>query len=163
MHIHTRADIEAPQDFVFRHITDFDHFERAAMRRGARVSRVQDGGGPGTAWDIAFHFRGRDYDVRTTVTGMDPPEALRLDSLARGLTGVTRAELVPLSPRATRLSLDLEIGAAGMAGRLLLQPVKLVKGRIEERIAARVGAWAEEVGRRYAEGGGAALAGPRPS
>ena len=58
----TREDIEAPIDYVYARVTDFQGFERQALRRGADVQRI-DGGSAirlGAAWDVAFKFRGKD-------------------------------------------------------------------------------------------------------
>ena len=40
MRFTTKQDIEAPLDFVYRTMTDFEGWERAAMRRGAEVERT---------------------------------------------------------------------------------------------------------------------------
>ena len=56
MKLTTRQDIEAPLDFVYARLTDFDHFERMAMRRGAEIERTDrlKTPGIGMAWRLKF-------------------------------------------------------------------------------------------------------------
>jgi hypothetical protein len=55
MKLTTREDIEAPMDFVYRALSDTDHWERAALRRGASVARqdLRPTPGPGLPWAVA--------------------------------------------------------------------------------------------------------------
>jgi len=116
MKFSTREDIEAPADFVFGAVSDFAAFERQALRRGADVRRVDQG--PvvvGSAWDIAFQFRNKDRRMRATVTTLDAPNALVVDSVASGIDGITKVELVALSPKRTRIAVSIELSAKKLA------------------------------------------------
>jgi hypothetical protein len=57
----TRQDVEAPLDFVYQRLTDFDHFERMAMRRGAELERTDrlKTPGVGMAWRLRFTYRNK--------------------------------------------------------------------------------------------------------
>ena len=103
MKFSTREDIEAPIDYVFSRITDFQGFERQALRRGADVQRVDNAGVPaeGSAWDVAFKFRGKDRKLNAMITRLDAPTELRIDTAGNGIDGVTYVELVPLSRNRT--------------------------------------------------------------
>ena len=53
MKLATREDIDAPIEAVFEQLSDFDGFERAALRRGAEVRahrRADRHVGAGMAW-----------------------------------------------------------------------------------------------------------------
>ena len=56
MKFSTKEDIDAPIDAVFEMLCEFDQFERAAMRRGAEVQRVDQLAEPGVGmlWEAAF-------------------------------------------------------------------------------------------------------------
>ena len=54
MKLSGRTDIQAPVEFVFDAISDFDFWERAALRRGAEVTRTDKlrQPAPGMSWMI---------------------------------------------------------------------------------------------------------------
>lgn len=150
MKFNAREDIEAPIDVVFARITEFDQFERQALRRGATVKRLQTTeAGPGTAWDIAFTFRGKERRLRATLAQLDAPNFMRVDSQTSGIVGETQIELVPLSPRQTRLSVTINLSAKTLPSRLMLQSLKLARGTLVQRLKRRVGNFADDVAERY--------------
>ena len=61
MKLSGRTDVQAPVEFVFDAISDFDFWERAALRRGAEVTRTDKlrQPAPGMSWMIRFGWRGR--------------------------------------------------------------------------------------------------------
>ena len=150
MRFNAREDIEAPIDVVFARVTEFDQFERQALRRGATVKRLNSGAvEPGTAWDIAFTYRGKERRLRATLAQLDPPNFLQIDSKTSGILGVTTVELVPLSPRQTRLALSINLSAKTIPSRLMLQSLKLARGTLVQRLKRRVGSFADDVAERH--------------
>ena len=107
----TREDIEAPIEFVFEQMTDFKAIERAAMRRGAEVQRVDKltQKGTGMMWDAAFELRGKTREIKLELTEYDPPNGLVMASRSAGLGGKMTAELVALSRTRTRVTMDVEL------------------------------------------------------
>lgn len=150
MKLSTREDIEAPVAFVFDRVTDFAMFERRALRHGADV--VRNGTDPasvGTSWDIGFTFRGRARAVTATLTKLDPPHDVVIESLSDGLTALTEVTLVALSPGRTRVIVGFELRARTLTARLLLQSLKLAKAKLAKRFAARVLDYAADIGEAY--------------
>lgn len=150
MKLSTREDLEAPIDFVFACVTDFAAFERRALRNGAQVTRQGSGDVQvGTVWDVDFTFRGRDRSVQATLVRLDPPNALKVDSMSDGIFAVTEVELVALSPARTRVIVGFEMRARTLTARLLLQSLKLAKTKLTKRFKARVVDYAEDVEDHY--------------
>lgn len=150
MKFSSREDIEAPIDHVWQRVSDFAAFERQAMRRGADVRRVD--GGPvvvGSAWDVAFTFRGKDRKMKAVLTSLEAPNLMTLDTVASGIDGVTTLELVPLSPKRTRLAVSIELSAKSLAARLMLQSLKLAKANLTNRFKKRVADYKQDIESSY--------------
>ena len=87
MKFSTREDIEAPIDYVYSRVADFNSFERQALRRGADVQRLDASSviQQGAAWDIAFKFRGKDRKMKAAIANLDQPTLLRIETTANGI------------------------------------------------------------------------------
>lgn len=155
MKFSTRADIEAPIDFVFDRVTDFAGYERAALRRGAQVQRVDASSAArvGARWEASFVYRGRKRDLNVTVTELDPPHALKAASTMSGIEGATEVELVPLSRQRTRLVFAQELKPTSLAARLMIQSLKLAKGTLDKRFKERVRDYAADIEGRWRRDG----------
>lgn len=147
----TREDIEAPIEHVFGVISDFDHFERQAMRRGAEIKRLDalEAPGVGMAWDIAFPFRGKRREMEVQCVAWEPPLRYVFESTSPGLTGEMAAELVALSRGRTRLELSIELRPQSLSARLLVQSVKLARGTLNKRFQIRVAEFAKTTEENY--------------
>lgn len=151
MKFSTREDIAAPIDFVWSAVSDFDRFEKQALRRGAEVQRVDANGAAGVAseWDLRFHFRGKMREVAAKVVDFEAPNALQLDSKTGGIDGTILVDLVALSPRQTRFAFALDLRPRNLSGRLLVQSLKFAKGSLETRFKARIAGFADRVEAEY--------------
>lgn len=153
MKFSAREDIEVPIEAVFDRISDVDVFERQALRYGAEVERRKSrDGAPGPAWRIKFKFRGRERKVMTERVVLEPPTLQVFDFTAAGLAGQTRIELVPLSPKRTRLAVGIEVTANTLTARLLLQSLRLAKSNLNARFKTRVHEQAQSIETKYREG-----------
>ena len=154
MKFSTREDIEAPIDFVFDRVSDFDAYERRALRQGAEVSRRSDGpAGVGTIWDVAFTFRGRARRMSAELMTLDRPTAMVIQSGSDGLDVRTEVDLIALSQSRTRVMVSFELKAKTLTARLLLQSLKLAKTKLTKRFKARVLDYAEDIEDRYRRDG----------
>ena len=61
MKLEAKHDVEAPAAFVFAQLADFEGWERAAMRRGADVTRLDTlrTVGPGMTWTASSTIAAR--------------------------------------------------------------------------------------------------------
>lgn len=139
MKLSTREDIEAPIARVFQALTDFDYWERAAMRRGADILRLTTATdpAPGMQWQVGFSYRGRPRKVTVHLDSLVPATAMAFSGLSPSIEGELQIDLVEMSPHRTRMALALEMRPRTLAARLFLQSLKLAKGRIDKRFKTR--------------------------
>jgi len=147
----TKQDIAAPIEFVFEQMTDFKAIERAAMRRGAEVQRVDTmkSTGLGMAWDAAFAMRGKTRNIQLELTEFDPPNGLVMSSRSSSLGGQMVVELVALSRGQTRVAMDVELLPKNLSAKLLVQSMKLARKSLMTRVDARLEAYSVEIEQRY--------------
>lgn len=154
MIFNSQEDIEAPIDAVFRAVSSFDTIERSALRRGARVQRVDRKTHPSTsiAWDIGFKFRGKNRDMLVELTKFDAPNHLLLQSLSGGLEGQVSVDLVALSKNRTRMALSIELMPKTLSSRLMVQSMRLAKTKLTKRFRLKVAGYATDIEDRYKSG-----------
>ncbi|WP_196774323.1 SRPBCC family protein [Rhodovulum sp. MB263] len=134
-----QEDISAPIEQVFARLTDFARFERAIETRGGDVARHEgapEGPGPGLAWTIRLHFHGAHREIEAELTDYAPPSALRLGAASSGLGAEGIVELAALAEGLTRLSVAIDLGPRTLGGRVLMQTLKLARGKLAEEMEA---------------------------
>lgn len=151
MRFSSREDIAAPIDHVFAAITDFDGFERQALRRGAEIQRSDTHGKPGVGseWNLKFDFRGKPRKVYARLSEYEAPNGYTADTEAGGLEGNVVVDLVSLSPGRTRLQVSFEMRARTLSSRLLLQSFKFARSNLTKRFSNRVWQFAQDVENKY--------------
>lgn len=151
MKLNARQDIDAAPAAVFRALADFDHWERAALRRGVDVQRTDPGADTaalpvsapraepppwpvaGMAWRIGFSWRGRPRRLAFDLAAIDVPHALRFAGASAAAEGTLAIDVVALGARRTRLSMSLEVKPRTLAARLFIQSLRLARGRVATR------------------------------
>ncbi|MBA84629.1 SRPBCC family protein [Thalassobius sp. S69A] len=153
MEFTTQQDIDAPSEFVFECLSDFQSFEKAALRRGADVQRVDNLAelGLGARWDVAFSFRGKSRDVSVELVEFAPSDKAAYRASGQGIEAVMGIELVPMSRSRTRMVTTVGMEAKTLSARLLLQSMKLAKGQIGKRFDGMMGDYAKQLGKRHAK------------
>jgi hypothetical protein len=113
MKFSTNEDVEAPIDAVFEMLCDFESFERAAMRRGAEVQRVDQLVAPGVGmiWDAVFELRGKRREIQVEMVTFDHPNEILLETTSPGMIGSMSFDLMALSRARTKLA-DQKVQAA---------------------------------------------------
>lgn len=156
MKFSTKEDIEAPAEFVFDEVSDFARFERAAVKRGVEVKRLDTIGvpAPGMAWEIGFKYRGKPRRVDAGLKLFDRPNGMEFYAESSGFAMTPVVTVVALSKKRTRLGMELEIRPRTMAARLMLQSLKLGKGNLSRRFQLRIRSIAEEIEARHARAQG---------
>ncbi|MFP7675315.1 SRPBCC family protein [Marivita sp. S0852] len=147
MQVTATEDVAASIEHVFAELTAFDALERQALRRGIDVRRRFRGAVPeiGEGWDAGFRFRGKDRTVKVTLSRYEAPQFLRFSGSTGGLETDTQIELVPLSPRRTRVNVVFKMTPQTLSARLLVQSFKLARSRINKKFKKRMSSFAREI------------------
>ena len=154
MRFTSREDIEAPIDHVFARITDFQALERAALRRGAEVRRIDERVSPGAGmgWHTSFMFRGKRREVETELTEYNPPNGITVLARSALLSGRMGVDLVALSRGRTRMTVDLVVTPKTLAAHLMVQSLKLARANLTRRFRSRVAGYAVDLEERFRRG-----------
>lgn len=144
MKFSTTEDIEAPIGDVFSVLSEFESFERAAIRRGADVQRLGaiEPAAAGMEWQVGFEYRSVHRDLTVVVEEYEPDSRISVAGKGSGLTGGLEVELIALSPRRTRMSVGLTLKPKTLPARLLVQSLKLAKSKLNDRYKLRVAEFA---------------------
>lgn len=136
----TREDIDAPAEAVFAALTYFEGFERAAMRRGAEVTRADLPRAVlvGRGWRIRFDYRGKRRDLTAAITAHEAPNGIAFDLTGKTANARLAIDLLALSLRRTRVTVTLEIMPITLGARIFVQSMKLTRKRVNDRFAKRV-------------------------
>jgi hypothetical protein len=151
MKLTARTDIEAPLSFVFATLADHGAWEREAVRRGADIERPADMpiSGVGAGWRVRFQFRGKRRKVLLRIDALAPDEGMSFSFEGQALEGFSVLELTALSPRQTRLHVQLQVKPKTLAARLFINTIRLAKGRVQRRFNKRLGLLATRIQDRY--------------
>ncbi len=151
MKFSTREDIDAPIEHVFRAVSNFDAFEKSAMRRGAEIQREEHvfPDGIRTSWQAVFPYRGKMRPLKAKLVELDSPTRLAVESESGGLDGDLVIDLMALSRSRTRLKIQLEMRPRTMTARLVLQSLKLAKASLTRKFKLRIARFAMEVEDQY--------------
>lgn len=151
MRLVAKQDVEAPAVFVFQQLSDFDSWERAAMRRGADVERSATPAKPGTgtSWRARFDYRGKPRQAQVMVEALEAPALLVLAADSPPAGAGLQIDIVDLTMRRTRIEVRLEIKPKTLAARLFLQSLRLARSRVERRFSRSIEQLAAEIEDRY--------------
>ncbi|MEM8978025.1 MAG: SRPBCC family protein [Pseudomonadota bacterium] len=151
MKFSSRDDINVPANVIFERISDFDTWERLALRRGIRVQRTDsyEDIGPGMAWDVAFRFRGKPRTLSAQMVKFDSPHEIGFAGSVGGLVMNYAVDLIALSPRRTRISTALDLKPETLSARLLLQSMRLARTRLKAGYKDRTAHFANTIEENY--------------
>lgn len=152
MKFSSKEDIDTHIDQVFAMLTEFETYERSAMRRGIEVQRVNPSAPVGIrlAWDVRFRMRGKDRKARLDLVECDPLAGLCIVSRTEGIDATMQIDLLALSRRRTRMAVALNLAPRTLPARVFVQSLKLAKGNLNKRFKRKVSEYAKNMEDRSA-------------
>lgn len=139
--------VAAPIGTVFAALTDFDRLAAEAEARGARATRSDtlDASGVGMAWRLDYVMRGSPRRALAQVTAWQPPVGLALAAQSTMLMLAITVGLTAISPSRTRVQIAISVGARNLPGKILLQSLRLGRGKLDARLDAALARFAAQV------------------
>jgi hypothetical protein len=151
MKLTAKYDVEAPADFVFAELADFESWERAAMRRGADIMRTDSltRVAPGMAWDCQFSYRNRARRSAVTLVAITPATGMTLAAASAPVNATLQIDLMELAARRTRVEVRIEVKPNTFTARIYVQSLRLARARLDRDFAKRVAQLALQIEERY--------------
>ena len=151
MKLTAKADVEVPAAFVFATLVDHPSWEREALRNGAEIERPPGtpAAGVGAAWRVRGHFRGKPRKVLLKIEELSESQRVVLSIDSPTIEGTARFEVMVLSPRRSRLRVDVEMKPKTLAARLFINTMRLAKGRVQAKFESRLGQMGGRIKDRY--------------
>jgi hypothetical protein len=147
-------DVDAPRDMVWKKFTDFSGFEEDARGRGATLTRVGNWAEPseGVEWRGEVTIRGKARAISSKVTRLVPQDLCVVESRIGGMDCYYEMNFVALSKDVTRVALVLDLSANTLTARLLLQTLKLARGKVLQRLQGMIARQGNAVEAAYRRG-----------
>jgi Polyketide cyclase / dehydrase and lipid transport len=141
MKLTAKTDVEVPAAHVYASLTDFPAWEREGARRGVEIEHAAgtSGAGVGKVWKLKALYRKKLRKITLRIDDLVENQKLGLHVDSPAAEGTTRLEIIVLSPRRSRLRLDLDLRPKTLAARLFINTMRLAKGRVQARLEARLG------------------------
>lgn len=151
MRLNAKEDIEAPIDFVYAALSDFEGWERMAMRRGTEVERTDTyrTERPGMGWNVKFPYRGKSRVVDIKLLEIEANQNLTFMGTSAPAEGRVTIDLAEMGPRRTRVIIIAEIKPRTIAARVFIQSLRLAKAQIRRKFEIRVAQVAAEIEDRH--------------
>ena len=147
----SKCDVEAPTDFVFDDMTDYESWEQTVRKRNTQLTRSPGPVVPGTTWNAKFRLRGRERDMVVTLLAETPERQILLSIGDSSLDVDVSADLVELAPQMSRVAITIHLRPRNLAARLLTQSLRLARTKIQHQLDWRVTGWADDLSRSYAK------------
>lgn len=140
MKLTSRAVYPVPAKRAYTKLADFDGLEALAGAYGAEITgRTQgDDQGLGRGWDLVIAFKGVRRSVKAKVTEVSPPERFVISADSEGILLNVTVTVSPQGDGGSEVLFEADVSARGLAGRLLLQPLKLAQGTLDTKFNSRV-------------------------
>jgi len=152
MKFSNRVDVALPADKLFETLTDIPSLERAAMKKGVVMRRLDSLAekAAGMSWDVGFRLRGKPRQMVVDVTRYDAPVRIEYSGTSAGFEVTLVLEFKDLAPSRSRMSTVLEIKPRTLGGRLLLQSARLGRANLDRRYDERIKSFLRDLESRHA-------------
>lgn len=144
-------DVNAPLDFVFQQLSDFESHESYALRTGAHVERGDDltETAAGMLWFAEGELRGKRRKVQIELIEYRPDNLLKFFVKSTSVEATATMESMALTRKQSRIKVTTVLKPKTISARLILQSAKLAKGRMNRKFNHRFWTYANHIENNY--------------
>lgn len=132
-------DFNAPLDFVFQQMSDFESYEAYGLRAGANIERLDalNEKGAGMVWKVVGDMRGKRRKLNIELTEYRPNNLMKLFSKSSGVEATATMEAMALRRKQSRIKVTTVLKPKTISARLILQSAKLAKNSMNRKFNNR--------------------------
>lgn len=144
-------DVNAPLDFVFAQLSDFESYEAHALRAGAEVERVDSltEKGVGMCWKVVGDLRGKRRKADLELTEYRPDNLLKFFVKSSSIEATATLEAMALTRRQSRIKVTTVLKPTSISARLVLQSAKLAKNSLNRKFNHRFWSLSNQIENNY--------------
>jgi len=144
-------DINAPLEFVFLQLSDFESYEAYAMRIGAQIERRDEltTTKAGMIWNFVGELRGKMRDIDIELTTFSRPSDLAFHCTSSGIKADIKIRAMPLTKKQTRIKIATDIRPRSIPARLIMQSARLAKNSLNRKYNHRIWEYASHIEANY--------------
>ena len=128
-------DVNAPLDFVFQQMSDFESYESYGLRTGADVERSDNltEKAAGMMWDVSGDFRGKRRNLEIELIDYRPDNLLKFFIKSKGVEAIATMESMALTRKQSRIKVTTLLKPKSISARLILQSAKHAKSSMNRK------------------------------
>lgn len=129
-------DVDAPLDFVYSRMADFSRLEDEIRGRGAELRREGNWtqAAEERAWKGSVTVRGKPRRIDAVIGHMAENDTILVESKVGGMDCSYEMTFYEMSPTITRIAKVLELKPNSLSARLIIQTLKLARGRVLQKM-----------------------------
>lgn len=144
-------DVNAPLDFVFQQMSDFESYEAYGLRTGVDVERKDtlSEKAAGMKWRVEGEMRGKRRKLNIELTEYRPDNLLKFFVKSTGIEATATMEAMALTRKQSRIKVTTVLKPKTISARLILQSAKLAKNSMNRKFNHRFWTYANYIEGNY--------------
>ncbi|WP_108263667.1 SRPBCC family protein [Mangrovicoccus ximenensis] len=140
MKLNSRETYPVPAGQAFAALTDFEALTGVLQAHGVQVAEFAPGwpDGTETRWRLGVGVKGMHRSVKLHVAEIRRDEGMTLAYESDGVSGEVRVDIEPVDAQSCVIAYRIGVEARGIAARLMLQPLRVAQGAMEQKLHGRV-------------------------
>lgn len=150
MELNIKQDFDAPIEYIFERMTDFEAHEKRALLADV-VINSKTATPDASTWNVTFEWRGKERNAEIEVSEIIKNEHMSVVAASPNLFAEADLKFLSLSPLLTRIRLKSTLKSKTLKARLMIQSARIAKKSIEKRLQNRLGGLAAELEFDYSQ------------